>query len=182
MKRIILGLVLCLSIAAVSTASTPCTSTQCATTTAVVATPATAVVTNPIAALSQILVPTYGAQFVPSGQQQTAGDEVLREILQELRAMRAEIAALKQPAVLPLALADAGKVMSKSCVKCHGKDAAEKDGGGFVMFDQAGGLLQLAEADKRRVANRVSRNSMPPAPAKLAAVDKKAILEAFQGK
>lgn len=177
MTRTLLGLALSLSIVAVSTAA-PCSTVQCATGTAIVATPVAPV----ILPATQLVVPVYGSQFVPGAAQQQAQDEVLREILQELRAMRSELQALKQPAALPLSLANASQVMAKSCVKCHGAASADKDGGGFVMFNDGGGLLTLSDRDKQRIVNRVSRNSMPPAPAKLAAVDKKMIVDAFQGK
>lgn len=96
--------------------------------------------------------------------------------------MRSELQALKQPAVLPLALADASKAMTKSCAKCHMSNVSERHGGGLTLFNESGLLLPMSDADKRRVVNRVTRNSMPPAPAKLAAADKKLIVDAFQGK
>ena len=78
MTRTLLGLALCLAIVGLAGAAPVCTTTQCAPT-------VTTVLANPGVA-AQILVPTYGAQFVPGAAQQAASDELLRELLAEIKA------------------------------------------------------------------------------------------------
>lgn len=137
----------------------------------------------PAVTVQSILVPVYAAAYVgPQVDQQTSDDEtkeLLRQMVEELRSMRAELQSLRGPA-LPLLQESHTKAVQTNCQKCHAANVADSAGGGFKMFAANGSLVQLDARDKLRVVNRVSRNSMPPAPAKVTAGDKKAILEAFQ--
>lgn len=140
----------------------------------------------PAVTFQSILVPVYAAAYVgPQVEQQTAADdetkELLRQLLEETRAMRADLQSLRGP-VLPLVQEGSLKAIQTNCQKCHSPTTADAAGGGFKLFAANGSLAQLDARDKARVVNRVSRNSMPPAPAKVTAADKKAILEAFQTK
>lgn len=162
MKRFALGLLLCLSIVAVGGAS-DCHVQQ------VAAVP-----------VGQIYVPIYSAVYAPPQAQQLTQD-VLQEILAELRAMRAELAAIRNPAQAQT-LASAVPIIRQQCARCHSPAGADKDGGGFVLLTAQGDLAALSDRDKQRVHNRVSKNSMPPAPAKIDAKDRDAILKAFEKK
>lgn len=169
MKRFVLGLALFLAVVSVSAADPQCH------------THAQQVAVVPV---GQVLVPVYGAVYTPPQQaqqnQQTA--DVLLEILAELRAMRAELAALKNPQAAQQ-VASVLPTLRTACARCHSPAGADKDGGGFVLFDARGELsAALNDRDRARVANRVSRNSMPPAPSKLGAKEKAEIVKAFEKK
>jgi hypothetical protein len=160
MKRFALGLLLCLSIVALCGAS-DCHVQQ--------------VATVPV---GQIYVPVYSAVYNP--QVQSSRDDVLLEILAELRAMRAELAALRNPVQAPT-LVSAVPIIRQQCARCHSPAGADKDGGGFVLVDARGELsTTLSDRDRQRVYNRVRGNSMPPAPAKVKAEEREAILKAFE--
>lgn len=130
--------------------------------------------------VGQVLIPVYSAVYTPpqqTGDPSTA--ELLRELIAEIKAMRAELAASRLPPQMQLAIADGKRALTTNCIKCHGHDAAPTKGDGFALFDRGGELLPLADRDRQRVHARVSRNSMPPAPAKLNPADREAILKAF---
>lgn len=162
MKRFALGLALALSIVAVSAADycPPAHAQQIA-----------------VVPVANVLVPVYAAVFNPP--QQSARDDVLLEILAELRAMRAELAALRNPQAAAQ-VASVLPTLRTACARCHSPAGADKDGGGFTLFDARGELsAALSDRDRARVVNRVGRNSMPPAPAKIKAEEKAAIVKAF---
>lgn len=128
--------------------------------------------------VGQIYVPVYSAVYNPQVQSQQR-DDVLLEILAELRAMRAELSALRNP-VQAQTLASAVPIVRQQCARCHSPAVADKDGGGFVLLTAAGELQPLSDRDRQRVHNRVRSNSMPPAPAKVKAEEREAILKAFE--
>lgn len=132
----------------------------------------------------QAVVPIYSAVYNPQVQnQQDADNETLLKILEELKAMRQEINSLKVP-VLPVEAPKkefgSFQVVKNSCYGCHNSDKADDLGGGFVMFKDPNNLLDLEEADKKRIVSRVSKNSMPPPEKKISAEAKSLILSHFK--
>jgi hypothetical protein len=67
-----------------------------------------------------------------------------------------------------------------ACSMCHSPFSANENGGGFVMFTEGAELAPLDAREKRRVAARVGSGSMPPAPRKIDAADKAALVEFFK--
>lgn len=132
----------------------------------------------------QAVVPIYSAVYNPQVQNQTADNETLLKILEELKAMRQEINSLKVP-ILPIEapkkeISSSFKTIKNSCYGCHNSDRADDHGGSFVMFKSPDQLVEFEDADKKRIVSRVSKNSMPPPEKKISAEDKSLILSHFK--
>ncbi len=52
-------------------------------------------------------------------------------------------------------------VLNKHCAACHGV-TADKTGGDFAMFDNAGKLLELNDRQWRKVSTKMASQKMPP--------------------
>lgn len=72
--------------------------------------------------------------------------------------------------------------VKKNCAACHGAAVAEEAGGAFVLLDSAGELAAVEPDGRKRVVEKVSRGSMPPAPRKLDEAERASILKLFRGK
>lgn len=138
------------------------------------------VVVAPVVQALAVAVPAYGAGYSP----QPADPELLRQLLEEIRAMRAELrAALQQgqpaqPAQEPSAAA----LLDNSCAKCHKAGDADSKGGGFVMVEADGKLSLLSLEHKNRIARRIQNGSMPPAKSvnrPLSDAERKSLVEFF---
>lgn len=128
-------------------------------------------------------VPAYGVQYPDPGELAAA----VKELTAEVRLLREELARLKSPGPVGLTApaprpADGLAVAVRSCSSCHSPAAAAERGGGLVLFDTAGALAPVPPRDRQRAVNRVRAGSMPPPPAVLAEVDRKALAELFQKK
>lgn len=131
-----------------------------------------------------LALPLYGAAYT-GGAGYGEQNEALRLILEELRALRADIAALKDGGPvgsLPLRkAADPYKVMQAHCAACHTSGIADTKGGGFELFNDKGQPLKLSRPDREVITKRVSAGTMPPATKpKLSAEDKDALLSALK--
>lgn len=128
------------------------------------------VVAQPVVAavVAPVLVPTYtAAYYAPSDQS---------EVVKELRALRAELAALKGGAtgeVLSLQALVAGK-----CASCHQPKNAEARGGGQVLIEDDGKLPPFSLAEKKAIIRAVESGEMPPR-SPLAAHEKAALKAAL---
>ncbi len=124
-----------------------------------------------------VSLPLYGASYT-GGDGETA--EALRAILEELKAMRQELAGLRGGAAGPQAVTaknDPDPILVKHCAACHTDGPNVK--GDFGMFDDKGILLKLNGPDKRAVVKRVREGTMPPAGKPRLTVDEKATVETF---
>lgn len=136
-------------------------------------------VAAPVVAVAPVAVtfPTYGASVAP--QQAVASDDVLRQILEELRAIRAALGNAPVQAG-PL---DAAKLVSgeRGCVKCHQAKFADKLGGGFVMAEDDGKVPPFSVNERAKITRRVQAGTMPPAKSgvQLSAAEKSAVIEFF---
>lgn len=136
---------------------------------------AQAVVLTPAA----VTIPLYGAVYQPQQQTQALSDDVLREILLEIRSLREEVAAMRegrQPLTMP---ANVGPVLSARCASCHGLKVAEAKGAGLVLVDDKGQPWRLSGPEKRAVKQQVETGKMPKG-GSLTAAEKAAILNAVK--
>lgn len=128
-------------------------------------------------------VPAYGVQYPDPAELAAA----VKELTAELRLLREELARLKSPGPVGLTApaprpADGLAVAVRSCSACHSPAAATEKGGGLVLFDTAGALAPVSPRDRQRAVNRVRAGSMPPPPAVLTEIDRRALAELFQKK
>lgn len=137
-------------------------------------------VVAPVVQALAVAVPAYGAGYAPP--QQTADAETLRQLLEEIRAMRAELrAALQQAQQQPQAV-DAGALAGSVCARCHQASQADARGGGFVMVEDDGSLSVLSLEHRNRIRRRIENGSMPPprsASRPLTDGEKKSLVEFF---
>jgi mono/diheme cytochrome c family protein len=107
-------------------------------------------IATPPGAKQQVLVPAYQAAYSPS-------DDLLRQILEEVRGIRAELR------MGPLGLKqDGAGLLQGRCSACHQDGVADDKGGGFVLVEKDGALAELSLAEKRRVKRLVEQGKMPP--------------------
>jgi len=108
-----------------------------------------------------LYIPTYGASYQ---YQQTSGatDDLLRQLLEEIRGMRAEMRALQGNS--PTASIASGKaIVEASCISCHQPALAAKKGTDFLLVDGEGNLAALSPKEKARINARVAvARNMPP--------------------
>jgi mono/diheme cytochrome c family protein len=123
-----------------------------------------------------IAVPLYGASYTGGGDPETA--ELLRALIEEMRALRADVAGLRTG---PQAQAAPGRdpvaVLSASCAACH--TAGPKLKGEFEMFAPDGKPLKLNGPDRRAIEKRVREGTMPPPDKGKLSADDKAAIAAF---
>jgi mono/diheme cytochrome c family protein len=151
----------------------PCTSARCA---------APAVQAQPV--VTQILgvtVPLYGAGYSGAGSEQT---DLLRQLLEEIKALRSDVANLQAGGTVPplgARAVDVSKIVKANCASCHTGGVADDKGGGFELFTEKGEVIKLSPADRRSVEKRVREGTMPPATKpRLSAEDKAALLGALK--
>jgi mono/diheme cytochrome c family protein len=108
-----------------------------------------------------LTVPTYGASY--QYPQQSSGEQadLLRQLLEEIRAMRADLRSLQQN--VPATAANGQTIVENSCIKCHQPALAGKAGTDFLLVDGEGRLAQLSDREKARIRSRVAvARNMPP--------------------
>lgn len=98
----------------------------------------------------QVLVPAYQPTY-------SATDDLLKQILEELKGLRAEVRAGR-----PAQGADVASVIKTRCAACHVAKAADEKGSGFVLIEDDGALAELSLAEKRRIKRQVEQGRMPP--------------------
>lgn len=111
---------------------------------------------------TQVVVPLYSAVYSPQ-QAQSLNDDLLRQLLEEIKALRADVQALKDvPPRLAITEDTVFQAMKTSCARCHtqGSDLDRK-GGGLALFDLKGNRLKLDQSNEDRVYRRMNSNSMP---------------------
>lgn len=110
----------------------------------------------------------WAATAVRTGGQQTvvqaygpghdAHADLLKQILAELKGMRAELALLRPAAAQG---PDAGpKLLAQRCASCH--TGAAEQGNGFQIFTAEGKEAYLSVNDINRMERKIERNQMPP--------------------
>ncbi len=134
-----------------------------------------------VTAPSLVTVPLYGASYSGGDTSDAELKDLLRQLIEEQRATRAEIAALRggagpfkaagAPGLDPIA------VLTKNCQSCH---SGEKPAGGYSMFDDAGSLLKPSPPERRSIeARAVKKGDMPPSGKPKLTAEEKAAVEAF---
>lgn len=125
-----------------------------------------------------VAVPLYGASY-NTGDPETA--LALQAILEELRALRGEVAGLRGSGAPPGAQAapraDPAKVLAVHCAACHTEGPKLK--GDMAFFDPKGQLLKLNGPDKRAIEKRTREGTMPPPERPKLTPDDKAAIGAF---
>lgn len=160
-------------------------------------------VVYPVVQQVQVLVPVYGLIPYPitayttqavAPQPTVTQDDVLKELLLEIRSMRQEMRSLKQGERLPepKQQSDAGaavKAFRTNCAQCHSEAGAEQDGGGLILFKANGDFAgPLTASVARRIVDRLDRapdakGIMPPPTAhKMPDADRKLLIEALTKK
>lgn len=127
----------------------------------------------------------YGAGYNPQpAEPQAKADPenaaLLKQLLEEIRGMRAEMAGKAAATSSDAGQEEAKKTLAmlqKSCMNCH-TEGSEK--GDLAMFSKDGEAFKLSGAAKREIIRRVTSGSMPPKPAVLSAAEKAAIKKAYQ--
>ncbi len=150
-----------------------------------------------VAAVQQVLlVPAYYASYTPTLEadppmKQSTTDELLRQLIEEIRGLRKDIAGPgpAAPAVAPPPVpkvdpvaASVSRVIGTSCIKCHAAAVAEQKGGGFVMVGPDNKTPQFTPAELRRIVNRVQKKEMPPKSQPPLAADEVGAMAAFFAK
>jgi len=115
-----------------------------------------------------VLVPTYSASSSGSAGQ-------LAEILAELKAIRAELSALRLGGQVRPVISKKS-VIQNHCAKCHSQQEADVKGAGFVLLTDAGEVTPLSINDQRRIDAKVQSGKMPPAPGRLTDEEKNALV------
>ena len=124
----------------------------------------TVLVTNTVAAPTQIFVPAYQVSY-------SAQEDLLKQILIELKGLRQDIQGLT-PNTAPAS--NGASLLGSRCAGCHQDGVAETKGGGFVIVEKNGTLAELSLAEKRRMVRLVTQGKMPPTGA-LSVAEQKAI-------
>jgi len=120
----------------------------------------------------EALVPAYGPTY-------SASDDLLKQILDEVKGLRKDVQGLKagQQPTQDGALG----VVATRCLSCHQDGKAQDKGGGFVMVEKDGSLAEMSLAEKRRVVRLVGKGDMPPG-GKLPEAEVKALTDYFTPK
>lgn len=122
--------------------------------------------------VAKALVPAYGAAY-------SASDDLLKQILEEIKGLRKDVQGLRLGAAgSGNTLADA---VGRHCVQCHAAQVADDKGGGFVLVEKSSTLADLSLAEKRRVARLVEQGKMPPAGQPVLTDDEKKVFQALKG-
>jgi mono/diheme cytochrome c family protein len=121
-----------------------------------------------------LAVPLYGASY-SGGDPETA--ELLRALIEEMRALRADVAGLRGPQAQAAPGRDPVQVLTANCAACH--TAGPKLKGEFEMFSPDGKPLKLNGPDRRAIEKRVREGTMPPPDKGKLSADDKAAIAAF---
>lgn len=135
---------------------------------AVYATPPAKVVYSP----SNDVVPAYGPTY-------SSSDDLLKQILEEVKGLRKDVQSLKQGAGQQQDGALA--VIATRCLACHQDGKAQDKGGDFVLVEKDGALAELSVAEKRRIVRLTQQGKMPPT-GKIADAEVKQLTEFFEQK
>lgn len=132
-----------------------CRTGTCAAPTVAVQTYATATYATPI------LIPTYGVVYAPTyGGTTDETNRLLAELLAEQRALRSEIAALKD-GTGPKVFKDPRPSLKANCARCH-TEGQLAPGTDFSLFDEKGEPFALSSVDRKAMAKRLQNGTMPP--------------------
>jgi mono/diheme cytochrome c family protein len=129
-----------------------------------------------------VVLPLYGASYTGAGTGDDETRDLLKQLLQEVKQMRQDLAAKGDGggAVAPLAARDPVAIVRAHCAACHTAGVAEDKGGGFELFTEKGDAIRLSAPDRKAIAGRVRNGTMPPAKAgRLAPADRDALLAAI---
>lgn len=119
---------------------------------------------------SAALLPAYGPSF-------SSSDDLLKQILEEVRGLRKDVQGLKGGT--PGQQQDGALgVVGTRCLSCHQDGKAQDKGGGFVLVEKDSSLAELSLAEKRRVVRLVQKGDMPPS-GKLPDAEVKLLTEFF---
>lgn len=99
------------------------------------------------------LIPAQGPTY-------STTDDLLLQILTELKGLRQDVQGLKngqQPAQ-----DGALGIIAAKCLGCHQDGKAKDKGGDFVLVEKDNSLAELSLAEKRRIIKMVETGKMPP--------------------
>jgi cytochrome c553 len=121
---------------------------------------------------STALVPAYGGAY-------SSTDDVLLQILAEVKGLRTDVQALKS-AQTGQGQAQQGAlgIVATRCMSCHQDGVAKDKGGEFVMVEKDSTLAELSLGEKRRIIKMVTGGKMPPS-GKLSEAEVKSLSEFF---
>lgn len=110
-----------------------------------------------VAMASDTYIPSYSARY-SSGE-----DVVLREILAELKIIRAELQSFRRQGGMAIKpAANLKEFITGRCAACHGETTADKKGASFVLLTKEGQVPALSLAEKKRMIRLTGRGEMPP--------------------
>lgn len=121
-------------------------------------------------ASTPVYVPAYGGRYVGTD------DGLLRELLAEVKAIRAEIKFLCGQRATAAPPASLKALVSARCASCHAGDVAEKKGAGFVILGADGAVPPFSLAEKKRILRLVGRGEMPKDGPPLTETEKQALV------
>ncbi len=112
------------------------------------------------------LTPAYQPSY-------SLSDDLLKQLLEEVRGIRSELRAsgIAKPGGTTLA-----GTLKANCAACHTAGVADQKGSGFILLEKDGSLAELSLAERRRVAKMVEQGKMPPPPKTLTDTEKKLLL------
>lgn len=115
---------------------------------------------QPVLLATVVPIAAYSVQYAPGGAD-------VQQLLAEIKALRAEVQAIKAgPAVeqkkeaAPAPLKHL-EILQAKCQSCHDANVSKAKGGGFTMFE-AGKLALLTDRQLRKVSTRTYAGDMPP--------------------
>ena len=114
--------------------------------------------------------PAVPSPAAPAADRPLTDAEVLRALLEEIKALRADIRRIESaqggasPADEKLSK-QVGDIIGHSCVTCHGAAVAAKKGGELTLVNADGWVPNLDARNKARIVSRLSHREMPPATA-----------------
>jgi len=115
------------------------------------------------------LVPAYSASYSQT-------DDLLKQIVVELRFLRQDVQALRIGGLPPNVPITAQAAIANKCVQCHGALVADEKGASFVLVEKDGKSAELSITEKRRVVREVEQGRMPKPPITLTPEERTAIL------
>jgi mono/diheme cytochrome c family protein len=98
----------------------------------------------------QVVVPAYQAGY-------SSQDDLLKQILIELQAMRREMRTGGKGGA-----PEGAALIGQRCASCHQDGKAEERGDGFVLVEADGKLADLSISDRRKIRRKLEKHAMPP--------------------
>lgn len=111
----------------------------------------------------EYLVPAYQTGYSPS-------DDLLKQILTELRALREEMKQAGFSRSLPAT--DLASILRNRCASCHQDPVALTKGDGIILVEKDGSPSVLSVVERRAIVRVIDDGSMPKG-SKLSAEEKK---------